>query len=309
MYFCLFENILTEFFILGYPGEGPTKCMICQKPIKRGAMQQHIKGEHKCSTCGISFSKTRDYHDHRLSHGKHPKKCTICQKVIKRRTMQQHIKEDHKCSTCGVSVSTAKEYHRHRRRHQPIYKRGATKQCSICRVSFSRAYDCNQHQQKDHSQCTICHKRVGYGNMRKHIRDQHKCSTCEVSFQTARQYNRHQHRHQEKCTICLKYVARGSMKEHINVNHKYKCSYCDGYTSYGRKCSCKECQFCHEWFQRGYLLPHLRKKHTCGDKTQNKIKKQRQKIIRMERRLDPWHHYDKVNSVFQILIVRMKTFM
>ena len=135
MYFCPFENILTEFFILGYPGEGPTKCTICQKSIKCGAMKQHIKEEHKCSTCGVSFS-------------------------------------------------------------------------------------------------------------------------------TARQYNRHQHRHQQKCTICQKYVARGSMKEHIKVNHKYKCNYCDGYTSYGRKCSCRKCQFCHEWFQHKYLLAHLKEKLT-----------------------------------------------
>ena len=182
MYFYHFEDILTEFFILGYPGEGPRKCIICQKYIKHGAMKQHMKEQHKCSTCGVSFS-------------------------------------------------------------------------------------------------------------------------------TALQYNRHQHRHQHKCTICQKYVAHGSMKEHIKVNNKYKCNYCDGYTSYGRKCSCRKCQFCHEWFQHKYLLAHLKEKHTCGDKTTKKIQNQRGKINRMERRRDPWHHYDKVNSVFQILIVRMKTFM
>ena len=120
MYFYHFEDILTEFFILGYPGEGPRKCIICQKSIKHGAMKQHMKEQHKCSVCGVSFSTAQHY---------------------------------------------------------------------------------NRHQQEDHKQCTICHK----------------------------------------------YVAHGSMKEHINLNHKYKYSYCDGYTSYGRKCSCRKCQFCHEW--------------------------------------------------------------
>ena len=174
------------------------------------ALKKHIYKDHKCESCGKSFSGAQYLKKHMYTvHEGH---------------------KDYKCESCSKSFSQAGDLKQH---IHTVHEGHKDYKCESCSKSFSDAGNLKQHihsvheGHKDHK-CDFCSKLFAQGGQLKvHIYTIHeghkdyKCESCSKSFTRANILKRHIRSVQEgykdyKCESCGKSFTRsGTLKKHI----------------------------------------------------------------------------------------------
>ena len=117
------------------------------------AMKNEATSEHKCDTCGESFSRPMFLKKHMNTvHETHfDNKCAFCDKWFQdSKNLWTHnykyhretMNKDFKCGTCEKTFLTKEQLRNHSYRHDEKSK------CDICNLSFSRSHDLKKHKRR-----------------------------------------------------------------------------------------------------------------------------------------------------------------
>ena len=117
------------------------------------AMKNEATSEHKCDTCGESFSRPMFLKKHMNTvHETHfDNKCAFCEKWFQdSKNLWTHnykyhretMNKDFKCGTCEKTFLTKEQLRRHSYHHD-----GKSK-CDVCNLSFSRSHDLKRHKRR-----------------------------------------------------------------------------------------------------------------------------------------------------------------
>ncbi|VDP78545.1 unnamed protein product [Echinostoma caproni] len=106
-----------------------TRCLICDKRMRRGSMREHMdrhnnSGRFGCPECGKTFSRASAREKHiRIHTGEKPYACPHCAKAYRQRVhLNEHMRSHtgtrpYVCSLCGFALASKSLLNRHVRTH------------------------------------------------------------------------------------------------------------------------------------------------------------------------------------------------
>ena len=112
--------------------------------------------DHKCKSCGKSFSLVRYLNRHIYTvheEGNKDYKCESCGKSFTRNYLYKHIhiihggRKDHKCESCGKPFSQPQNLKKHIR---TVHEERRDHKCNLCSKSFKSSQYLNIHINKKH---------------------------------------------------------------------------------------------------------------------------------------------------------------
>ena len=228
-----------------------------------------LYGSGRCWQCSISFSNSKQFREHALSHS-HPFKCEKCEKrFVKVGSFNSHecSTEIFSCGTCQRSFKNEAGLEKHVKDNECLQY-----QCSACEQMFHL-----KSQARDHVQ--VCE--AAPINDKKIVNKKQvseMCELCGKSFSSRSNLTKHMLLHGEKkyaCPHCeKKFHLDVYLKEHVTCVHynifKYQCNTCGrmmksktGLIAHERIFHSKEgetfsCPKCHKVFnQKGNMKAHM----------------------------------------------------
>lgn len=188
-----------------------------------------LYGNGQCSQCFATFSNTKQFREHSMTHT-HPFHCSKCDKrFIKIGSLKCHdcFVTTFSCDTCQKTFRNKATLEKHVNEHECLQY-----QCSSCLKLFHL-----KSQAKDHVQ--VCEIKIeGQGEEKGQIVKRKQvnevCETCGKSFTSKSNLTKHMLLHGEKKFACYHCDKRFHLdvylREHITCVHynifKYQCNSC-----------------------------------------------------------------------------------